>query len=99
MTIPRLVAMTSYWADFPPVHVLVAAYLGYENPHKNSNECEPVPSIGLSKCDFDGMLKRLGLPTEPDEKQVVGASKDSREFTVLTCREFGILNTGLGLPT
>jgi hypothetical protein len=32
MTIPRLSAMTRYWNQNPPVHVLVAGYIGYEAP-------------------------------------------------------------------
>jgi hypothetical protein len=32
MTIPRLSAMTRYWNQNPPVHVLVAGYVGYEAP-------------------------------------------------------------------
>jgi hypothetical protein len=28
MTVPRLKAMTAYWQHSPPVHMMVAAYLG-----------------------------------------------------------------------
>lgn len=28
MTVPRLKAMTAYWKHSPPVHLMVAAYLG-----------------------------------------------------------------------
>mgnify|MGYP003385358284 CR=1 FL=1 len=28
MTVPRLVAMNKYWATSPPVHAMIAAYLG-----------------------------------------------------------------------
>jgi hypothetical protein len=30
LTIPRLKAFTRYWQKQPPVHVLVAAYMGYK---------------------------------------------------------------------
>jgi len=30
LTIPRLKALMSYWHRHPPVHLLVAAYLGYK---------------------------------------------------------------------
>ena len=26
--VPRLAAMSAYWEDYPPLHVMVAAYLG-----------------------------------------------------------------------
>lgn len=29
---PRLAAFEGYWSDHPPVHHLVAAYLGYKPP-------------------------------------------------------------------
>lgn len=30
MTLPRLAAMTEYWRSSPPLHQLVAAYIGYK---------------------------------------------------------------------
>lgn len=41
MTIPRLSAMTRYWNQNPPVHVLVAEYMGYEAPAKTPAAGEP----------------------------------------------------------
>lgn len=35
MDIPRLLAMNSYWAKHPPVHLLVAAYMGFKPEPKN----------------------------------------------------------------
>ena len=29
MTLPQVLELTAYWAKHPPVHLLVAAYLGY----------------------------------------------------------------------
>ena len=34
MTIPRLAEMTNYWNNNPPVHILVAAYMGVEPKKK-----------------------------------------------------------------
>lgn len=34
MTLPRLAAMESYWESNPPVHQLIAAYMGYKKPEK-----------------------------------------------------------------
>ena len=28
MTLPRLTALNKYWQKYPPVHCLIAAYLG-----------------------------------------------------------------------
>ncbi len=28
LTLPRLAALNRYWADHPPVHLMIAAYLG-----------------------------------------------------------------------
>jgi hypothetical protein len=40
MTVPRLSAMTRYWNQNPPVHVLVAGYIGYEAP-KTAEDGKP----------------------------------------------------------
>lgn len=32
MTLPQATELMEYWRDHPPVHELVAAYLGYEKP-------------------------------------------------------------------
>lgn len=32
MTLPQVEELLDYWQDHPPVHVLVAAYLGFEPP-------------------------------------------------------------------
>jgi hypothetical protein len=30
LTLPRLAALQKHWRDFPPVHIMVAAYAGYK---------------------------------------------------------------------
>lgn len=30
MTLPRLAALTEYWRSNPPLHQLIAAYIGYK---------------------------------------------------------------------
>jgi hypothetical protein len=32
MTLPQVEELLAYWHEHPPVHFLVAAYLGYEPP-------------------------------------------------------------------
>ena len=38
MDIPRLLAMKSYWADNPPLHLMVKAYLGIGSSSKPRQE-------------------------------------------------------------
>jgi hypothetical protein len=42
MTIPRLMDMNKYWADNPPIHVIVASRLGI-------NKKSPVEASGLDE--------------------------------------------------
>lgn len=47
MPFPAVVALFHYWASFPPVHILVAKYLGYKNKRKgelNRFERDAMPS-------------------------------------------------------
>lgn len=39
MTLERLNAMELYWKENPPLHILVANYMGYEKP-KNAKDKE-----------------------------------------------------------
>ena len=52
MTVPRLVAMSSYWERWPPVHKLVAMYMGIkpkEEKPKQLSEGELEAFIALGK--------------------------------------------------
>jgi hypothetical protein len=42
MDIPRLEAMNKYWKSYPPVHVMIAGYLGIkpESAPKKMSEAE-----------------------------------------------------------
>lgn len=46
MTLPRLHAMTEYWTQHPPVHILLGALLGIKSSTRdtspNSNEAEKI---------------------------------------------------------
>lgn len=35
MTIPRYLGMSAYWKEWPPVHQLVAAWMGHKGSHKD----------------------------------------------------------------
>lgn len=48
MDIPRLDAMNSHWADSPPVHVMLARFLGYEKktqPQSAANSDEEMAQL------------------------------------------------------
>jgi hypothetical protein len=58
MTLPRLNTLLKYWHLHPPVHLTMAAYVGYEAPKDlESTEPGPSPSDGPrrieTRADFD----------------------------------------------
>lgn len=75
--LPRLQALNRYWADNPPLHKMVAAYLGVEPASKHipadgdevsaygesiEEAAEFMPVASLGKEEFDGLLEQFGLP-------------------------------------
>lgn len=64
-------AMNAYWADHPPVHIMVAAYLGIGKkssassgePLENASEFVPVATV--PNAEFDAILAGFGLPAPP----------------------------------
>jgi hypothetical protein len=60
MTLFEIEELTSYWAQHPPVHLLVAAYLGVG---KNKSARMPPTSIGREHrpiSDSSSLLAQLG---------------------------------------
>jgi hypothetical protein len=60
MTLFQIEELTSYWAEHPPVHLLVAAYLGIT---KNKNARLPSTSMVRGErpnSDSSSLLARLG---------------------------------------
>ena len=60
MTLFQIEELTSYWAQHPPVHLLVAAYLGVG---KNKTARLPLASMGRerrSTSDSSSLLAQLG---------------------------------------
>jgi hypothetical protein len=57
MTLPRLNALVNYWHLHPPIHLTMAAYVGYEA--KASEQIEPGPAKAggprriETRADFD----------------------------------------------
>jgi hypothetical protein len=66
-----LEAMNAYWSDHPPVHIMVASYLGVGKKTSTSsgesleNASEFVPVATVQNAEFDAILTGFGLPTTP----------------------------------
>lgn len=58
-------ALNKYWDEHPPVHLLVAGYMGYKPTERGSIEdaAEFVPVNTVTETEFDDILKQHGLPT------------------------------------
>jgi hypothetical protein len=61
-------AMNAYWGDHPPLHIMVAAYLGIGTKSTEStaeaieSASEFVPVASLPRDEFDAVLASFGLP-------------------------------------
>lgn len=42
---PMLLAMNEYWADHPPAHLLLAAYVGYKRPASGVNDTKDMEAL------------------------------------------------------
>lgn len=56
MTLPRLYAIWKQWKRSPPVHLMIAGYLGYLKPSFESPTTPTGPLDGL----FDAMSGQIG---------------------------------------
>jgi hypothetical protein len=55
--LPRLDALTKYWNKFPPVHQMVADYLGYgKTKQSDVSSITEVPVASVSKHEFEQLL-------------------------------------------
>ncbi|STZ77344.1 hypothetical protein [Bergeriella denitrificans] len=66
--LPRLKHLGNYWKQHPPVHLLVAGYMGYKGGNTADEpigEDEAVALLGggheLSESEFEDLLKAKGL--------------------------------------
>lgn len=60
MTLFQIEELTCYWAQHPPLHLLIAAYLGVG---KHKNALLPPPSMGQGQrpnSDSSSLLAQLG---------------------------------------
>jgi hypothetical protein len=61
MTLPQVEELCAYWRLHPPVHVLVAAFIGYEAPKTAEQEWA---EGALSPADFLEHFRRTGGKVE-----------------------------------
>ncbi|QMT41238.1 hypothetical protein [Neisseria shayeganii] len=66
--LPRIQHLSEYWRRHPPVHILVASYIGYRAPDPATlaaEEAEAVQMFGggetLSAQEFEALLKEKGI--------------------------------------
>lgn len=56
--------MDRYWADHPPLHLMIAAYLGVE-PQSSATDLHDLPqeiaADRVTASEFDAMLKARGF--------------------------------------
>lgn len=62
MDLPRVQSLSAYWQQHPPMHILLAAYVGYQAPEQIAPEEQDVlPAQTLSEHDFNQLLKEKGI--------------------------------------
>ena len=62
MTLPRLDALMGYYEDHPPVHLMVAAYMGVKRkpkPQPQRPAASPGAASGPAQPDFFELLTSL----------------------------------------
>lgn len=62
MTLLDVEELTRYWIDHPPVHLMVAAYLGIGkgNGRRRTRAAAAAPSIKGANADVGALLAELG---------------------------------------
>ena len=60
MTLFQVEELASYWARHPPLHLLLAAYLGFGNHKQRSTPLEATGEGERSGSDVRSMLAQLG---------------------------------------
>ena len=59
MTLFDFEELTRYWAEHPPLHILVGAYLGV-GKHRRPTVSDPAKSRGAASSNLDAVLAELG---------------------------------------
>jgi hypothetical protein len=58
MTLPRVMAMNRYWGKHPPVHIMVASYLGFV-PEKAASTSASHDAKDNSEQDLDEFMQQF----------------------------------------
>lgn len=74
MDIPRLVSMNEYWAENPPTHLLVKAFMGVKSKTSSNTNVNKE-----SKEENDESLRALVTSMQANEKQ----SNNSRRVRMI----------------
>ncbi|MBS5743739.1 MAG: hypothetical protein KHW43_09625 [Neisseria sp.] len=68
LDLPRIGHLNDYWREHPPVHILVASYMGIKpssSPGQSeTDEAEAIGMLGgnkLSEDEFNALLKAKGI--------------------------------------
>jgi hypothetical protein len=59
MTLFDFEELTKYWAEHPPLHILVGAYFGV-GKHRRPTASGPAKSRGAASSNLDAVLAELG---------------------------------------
>lgn len=64
--LPRVQHLGDYWQQHPPMHILLAAHVGYKapTPPSEAEEQEALDMFGgetLSESEFDALLREKGI--------------------------------------
>jgi hypothetical protein len=60
MTLFQVEELASYWADHPPLYLLVGAYLGFGKETHKRMPSTSIASGGRGAADLSSVLARLG---------------------------------------
>jgi hypothetical protein len=82
LTVPRLNALTRYWARNPPLHKLVANYLGVEAPR----DADPAPAADEDDGSPGWMT---GMGQFPANEAAAAAATSEEAFKAFERQFFG----------
>lgn len=64
MTLPQVQALLDYWAESPPIHILLKHFMGFERkqPDEAAQQIEAEQYLNrVTSTEFDEILKAHGL--------------------------------------
>lgn len=67
LDLPRIGYLNDYWREHPPVHILVASYMGIKSSKSQQSEEDEAAALSmlggneLSEAEFNALLKEKGI--------------------------------------